>query len=138
VPVKKKTVINLDERIAKAHAEDGLDTSKPPPTAPVEAFGQTFRVYQDINVFNLIALDDVDDAQATAALVKLVKSLIHEDDRRAFLNAIASARYLNGSALREIITGLMEAASGEVPTTPPVGSGRSSRPKAAIGPSAAS
>lgn len=135
MPPKKTTVIDITQRIRDAHKAEGVDDTLTPPTVEVRAFDQSFRVFKDVNLFNLIALDD---PESTGALFQLVQNMLHPDDRKPFITAFAREHHMDGTAIRVLFESLLEAATGEIPTMPPSDSGRTTRPKAAIASSAGS
>lgn len=108
-------------KILDLDAQLGGD-DQPANTRPFRLFGRDWTLNCDLNAF---ALSDLATGEP-AAIVRFLTSVVVEDQREDFRNALAAQQNLSAERLGAIITALVEATS-ERPTTPPSGSG-SGRP----------
>lgn len=103
-------VLNLDAELG--------ESTDPVNTRPFKLFGRDWTLNCDLNTF---ALSDLATGEP-AAIVRFLTSIVTEDQRDDFRNALASQPNLSAERLGKIITALVEAAT-ERPTTPPSASG---------------
>ena len=92
------------------------------------------RVLKTTNIFNIsmFASDDPDD---TANSMRTIINMVHPDDQRRFRHALASNADLRGEAFVEIVGQMLQAATGENPTSSRSGSGRTARASISAAPS---
>lgn len=96
-------------------------------TFTLDLFGEKdVRILKTMNMFNLMMFGS-DDNDDTARSVKSIIEMVHPDDQRRFKGAIARVSDLSAEALTEIISAMLQGATGANPTTSRSASGRTAR-----------
>jgi len=118
-------------KIVDLDAQLGSEPDAPRHTARFRLFGRDWTMVCDLNAF---AVSDMLTGEP-AAIVRMIDSLVAEDERIDFRTAFASQPNLTAERLGQILNAMIEVA-GQRPTTPSSisprgGRSQTSRPKSA-------
>jgi hypothetical protein len=119
-------MIDFDDLLA---SED----DEPIHTVPFKLFGREWTLVCDVNSFALAAISTGD----SAAIGNFFDSIILDEEKAEFRQALSTARGLTGEKLAALVMKMIEVAS-ERPTTPPSGSSRGAGKSTSVRKSAAS
>ncbi len=114
----KTTPRSIDAIVRKEH---GDHTDKEFDYAKVVVFGEEVRIRKAINIMNLLSIGDERD---TAAVIRTMVNMLHEDDQRVFRGAYAKQAEITGEELMIVLREFVEAASDENPSDTSSGSRR--------------
>lgn len=118
--------VDIDALLAEEFKDE---KPKPLRTAPVTLFGQTFRVVQDVNAYNVVQLSNPDEV--IKGVARILANSIHDDDKDRFQQLLSAQRNLSDKKLMTIFTRIMEVAASDHPTDSSSDSGRTTVKKAA-------
>ena len=132
---KKSTTYDLDAEMLEEFGPEPLDDElETVDVGPI--YGEHFKVLKSANVWNALALGDVEED--SAVLQRYMISLIHPDDKARFKTTLARQINLDVQRLLFILRRLTEAVADGNPTTSSSGSSRSARKAVGRAASAAS
>ncbi len=114
----KAAARSIDAIVRKEH---GDHTDKEYGYTERVVFGETVRIRKAINIMNLLSIGDERD---TAAVIRTMTNMLHEDDQRVFRGAYARQAEITGEELMIILREFVETASDENPSDTSSGSRR--------------
>ncbi len=109
---------SIDAVVRKEH---GDHSDKEYEYAKVVIFNEEVRIRKAINIMNLLSIGDERD---TAAVVRAMTNMLHEDDQRTFRGAYAREAEITGEELMTYLREFVEAAADENPSDTSSGSRR--------------
>lgn len=132
MPAVPAKIINIDELLEEEFSEDAKAEIA---VQSVKLFGHDVRVRLDLNAFNVVRLQNVEEDASVIA--KTMTQIIHPDDRALVTRLLAEQERLDIRKLMFLFNTLVEVASGGHPTTSSGDSSTGTRRKAAVKRSAA-